>query len=248
MSVVSFEGFVPPARYDSLPWTSVRIEEASVSTGPWALIDTFALSPVDSDPSEPMERDFTTENATLTEGWYRLIFVDATADTSLPSDPIQNVTTIAEDVRPSQAELGSLMRARTRIPGGTLQGYFGDNTNPTGEQAREQLDFATDLVLTKLGMDIAPRFFRMVRRAILLKAAALIELTYYPEQANDDQSAYSLYQAQYTELIAALTDALLGNEPGGSAGAGKGGFGMIPIVGRTGYVTDANGVAVNGTA
>lgn len=73
--VVSFSGYRPGVRYDDVAWTTVRIEEAAASNGPWAAIDTQALVP-DVDPALPSSRDLTTDQATLAEGWYRLVWVD----------------------------------------------------------------------------------------------------------------------------------------------------------------------------
>jgi hypothetical protein len=89
--VISFEDFVPSARYDSLPWTEARIEEAATLDGTYALIDTIALSPLDADPSNPAARDFTTQLGTADELWYRIIFADADGDESEPTSPIQNI-------------------------------------------------------------------------------------------------------------------------------------------------------------
>lgn len=75
--IVSLEGFVPPPRYDSLPWTHARIEESTTSsTGPWSTVGTPTLSPLDSDPANPQARNFTVTVATAT-GWYRVVWLDA---------------------------------------------------------------------------------------------------------------------------------------------------------------------------
>lgn len=89
--VITFENYRPVPRYDSLPWTQARIEEATTATGTFTAIETQALSPVDADPENPATRDFTTEEATDTPGlWYRIVFVDANSDESLPTAPVQN--------------------------------------------------------------------------------------------------------------------------------------------------------------
>jgi hypothetical protein len=89
--VVSFDGFTPPARFDDLAWQEVRIEEAPVPSGPWTLIDTLTLDPVDDDPADPQARNLTTEQASdEPDLWYRLVFVDADGDTSLATSPLQN--------------------------------------------------------------------------------------------------------------------------------------------------------------
>lgn len=93
--VVSFTGYTPPARYDDEPWTQVKIEEAAASTGTWAAIDTQDISPVDSDPADPEPHNFTTANATGPDLWYRLTYLDAAANASSPTTPVQNSTVTA---------------------------------------------------------------------------------------------------------------------------------------------------------
>jgi hypothetical protein len=93
--VITFENYRPTPRYDSIPWTEVRVYEAATATADdvdWTLIDTITLSPVDADPSDPAARDITTELASDTEElWYRLVFVDATGDTLVPTVAVRNV-------------------------------------------------------------------------------------------------------------------------------------------------------------
>lgn len=107
--VVSLEDFRPSPRYDSLPWTEARIEEGTASVGPWVVLETQALSPVDADPANPAYRSFTTQLGTDEELWYRIVFLDASGDTGLPTFPVQN---IADDrpVYASVSELASLLR------------------------------------------------------------------------------------------------------------------------------------------
>jgi hypothetical protein len=89
--VVSFVGWTPPERFDGNPWTDAQIEEAPDPTdGPWTLIDTIALSPLDADPTDPVLRSLTTSNGTTADQWYRVIFVDASSGTSEPTTPVQN--------------------------------------------------------------------------------------------------------------------------------------------------------------
>lgn len=85
----SFKGYRPPPRYPDTtgPWTEARIDEGPAQGGPWTELDTITLDPVDVDPENPRDRNFTVENATLEEGWYRVVFLDASGDTA-PSDPV----------------------------------------------------------------------------------------------------------------------------------------------------------------
>lgn len=94
--VISFEDYQPTPRFDDIAWTQARIDEGDSSTGPWNTIDTIDLDPVDSDPSHPAVRSFTTENASDTPAlWYRIVFLDASSDQAQPTDPIQNIAPAA---------------------------------------------------------------------------------------------------------------------------------------------------------
>jgi hypothetical protein len=108
--VVSFERYRPVARYDGLPWTQVRIEESATEDGTFVGIETIALSPVDTDPTDPQARSFTTELANDGELWYRVVFVDANGDESVATDPIQNTDVI--DAYATAPELARILKIR----------------------------------------------------------------------------------------------------------------------------------------
>lgn len=119
--VISFEDFTPVARYDGIAWTQVQIEESVSEDGPWTVIDTQTFAVVDADPSLPASRSFTTELASDTEGlWYRLIFLDATGDDTLPTTPIQNVasevTFPAASAYATVTELARILKIRDPQP------------------------------------------------------------------------------------------------------------------------------------
>lgn len=115
--VVTLTGYTPTPRFDSVPWTEARIEEGTTSDGPWTQIDVITLDPVDPDPSDPLERNFTTDEASDTIGlFYRIIFADAGGATLQPTVPVQNV---AQTVRDSYADLDELFRIlQIRTPSG----------------------------------------------------------------------------------------------------------------------------------
>jgi len=107
--VVSLEDFRPSPRYDGEPWTDAQIYEGTASTGPFTLLETIPITPVDADPENPAYRNFTTDLGTADELWYYIVFVDADASTGQPTSPIQNVA----DDRPVYApvsELAQLLR------------------------------------------------------------------------------------------------------------------------------------------
>lgn len=89
--VVTFVGYRPPQRFDSIPWTKARIEEASTEAGTYTQLEEINLTPVDADPSQPQARSFTTEDGTAVDYWYRIVWADGTGDTSVPTTPVQNI-------------------------------------------------------------------------------------------------------------------------------------------------------------
>ncbi len=98
--VITLTNYRPVQRYDGMPWVSVIIEEAAVSTGPWEEIDAQPLDPVDNDPTDPLARSFTTAQAQIESGWYRITFVD-NDDNRQPTNPVHSSPLIptALDVR-----------------------------------------------------------------------------------------------------------------------------------------------------
>lgn len=77
--VISFTDYTAIPRYDEIPWAGVYIEERALDTPTWTLIDTINFSPVDIDPAKPRARNFSTSNVTITEGYVRVVFFDASA-------------------------------------------------------------------------------------------------------------------------------------------------------------------------
>jgi hypothetical protein len=92
--VITLTGYQPPARYDELPWTIARIQQASTETGSYTLVEDVTLDPVDTDPSQPQTRSFTTELGTAGD-WFRVVWVDGDGDLSDPTDPVQQASGVA---------------------------------------------------------------------------------------------------------------------------------------------------------
>lgn len=91
--IVTFVDYTPVIRYDGIPWETAQIEEAATNSdddSDWTLIDTYTLTPVDADPENPASRNFTTNQGTDVEQWYRVRFFDANGDSSEYTEAIQN--------------------------------------------------------------------------------------------------------------------------------------------------------------
>ncbi len=93
--IVSFADYTPPVRFDGIPWQTARIEESDAVDGTWTAIDTILFSPVDSDPSRPASRSFTTVAGTDVNLWYRVVFADTIDGESIPTAPLQNRDVVA---------------------------------------------------------------------------------------------------------------------------------------------------------
>ncbi len=222
--VVSFTDIAPPIRYDGRGWTTVRIAQASVLAGPWTVIDTQLLT-VDADPSNPAARNITTSQATTQEGFFTLTFIDATGATSQPQMQVMNQPS---EIRPTVAELGAFMRSRTVIAGsgGNEAGTFNANTRPTAAEADLIIDQAVDAVLMQTGAEIPDRLIAQSRYAVLLYAAQLVELTFYRNEVNRDQSAYAQYEQLFKDTIAGLRGAIADMDPASP----QAGFWSVPTL------------------
>lgn len=83
----TFENYRPPRRYDDLPFVAADVMESATRDGSYALVEAITLDPVDADPSDPASRDFTTNDATLADGWYIVRWRDGDGAT-FDADPV----------------------------------------------------------------------------------------------------------------------------------------------------------------
>lgn len=108
---------------------------------------------------------------------------------------------------PNQDEVGILIRARTYDVNGNELGTFSQDTTPTDIQVARLIDVAASDVAIEVGTsfhDNADQEFA-ARRAVALRAAMLVELSYFQEQVNSDQSAYPQLAEMYADVIAKLS-------------------------------------------
>lgn len=201
MRVITFTDYVPIARFDGTPWTQVEVHEASAVEGPWVLLETQALSPVDANPADPQSRNITTELATLTNGWYQLIFLDATGDEQNPTQPIQNLEEGAALYTPTIAEVGALLRTRTKDTAGNEIGTFTANTRPTALQVDVLSRQAANKLSTIIGDAIPEDLLEDASELAAIRTAMLVELSYFPEQVAAKRSPYAEYKELWDEAV-----------------------------------------------
>lgn len=215
--VVSLEGFTPGQRYDDQPWTQARIEQATARSGPFTAIETVTFADPDADPMAPKTRDFTTDLATIAQGWFRVVFLDPTGaeqDSAAVYFP-------GGGSRPTVEEVGALIRARTKTSlsgGGTEVGTFNANTRPTGDEVTSMIERIDSSLAVRLGANLPEVVWPAVRETIALKAAMWVERARQPEQISDTQSAYSELKEEYEEAWTALRESVReagsGEDPG----------------------------------
>jgi hypothetical protein len=164
------------------------------------LIDTIALVH-DADPKNPAPRSFTTDNATLEEGWYLITFFDASGNDALPVEPIHNLPENSLPYTPTVEDVAHLIMSRTKDNLGNEVGTFNANTRPTFQQASEIIQQAVSDVTTIIDDDIPEASFDDAEQAIALRAAMLIERSYFAEQVNSNRSPYPLLRADYEVLM-----------------------------------------------
>lgn len=199
--IVTLTDYTPPIREDDTAWTTALLYEAALQTGPFILIDTFTLSPVDADPSNPATRSFTTDEATIqTGGWYQLVWQDASTDQA-STPPVQNLAS-PRAWRPLVSDVGQLLSARTVDSNGTRQGTFTADTSPTYQQAMAVVDKAVSKLEAKFGPVMLPELVGSAQNVVALRAAMLVELSYFGDQINAGRSPYAQLEELYKEAIA----------------------------------------------
>lgn len=121
--VHSFDDVTPPARFDSVPWTRVRVEESATESGTFTEIAALAVAN-DPTPETPNPIDVTVATATLERAWFRFRFdTGASSATSPYTAPVFSPS--SEDV----ATFASTSDITTRL----------DRTLTAGQQAQVAL-------------------------------------------------------------------------------------------------------------
>jgi hypothetical protein len=120
------------------------------------------------------------------------------------------------DFTPTVAEVGALLRARTKDPFGNELGTFKDDTTedsddgtrPSETEATEEIANAVEEVAGHIGtldddLDVGncdlAKLRNRAKKLTVLYAALLIELGYFPEQIGTDRSPYDRLKDLYDE-------------------------------------------------
>lgn len=129
------------------------------------------------------------------------------------------------DYQPTVESVAAFLRARTKTRGGAEAGTFStedaadkDITRPTAAQVLVEVDNALSDVSGAIGVDIPEQYREQARRVAGLRAALLIELTYFPEQVATNRSPYAQLKELYDEYWENLLTAMgISTDTGGGA-------------------------------
>lgn len=204
MAVVRTFAYVrPPARGDGVKFTSVRIEEAEDNDGTpgddWLELETqaLALEPVTRTAAEPVRRRITVEG-TRDVAWYRLGWIAGSGAVAYSDAFLCRPAPIVADV-------ARLLRARTRDDFGNETGMFTADTRPTAREVEQMLVVGMTDVNGRLAPWIPDNFLHVRNQIVALRAAALIEGSFFPEEDGDDNAPpSSRYIAMAEAELAAL--------------------------------------------
>lgn len=126
---------------------------------------------------------------------------------------------------PSPDDVAVLLRSRTTDAGSNEVGIFTDTTTPKREQVELQIKEVVDEVYPKFGQHIPDALGEeknalrnAAKRAVTLGAAALIEISFFPEQVATGRSPYKLLQERFEKSVKdiekGISDLASGDEPG----------------------------------
>jgi hypothetical protein len=134
-----------------------------------------------------------------------------------------------DPLAPTLAQVGAILRARTKDSEGVEHGTFTANTRPTDSEAQQLIDVAVGLVHVAVGQvpDASPCASGAWVVAAL-GAACLIEKSYWPEQIATARSAYEQYWTEYQSALSGLARCL-GVTTNGEGGAVSYEWGQVPV-------------------
>lgn len=112
-----------------------------------------------------------------------------------------------EAVRPSVDEVAILLRTRTVTEGGHELDTFTEDTRPTAVEVERVVDHVVDEVLGQLPDRVDVGWYPPISRVIALRAAAVIEVSFFREQANETAPAWA---ARFATDLDALRDLIAG--------------------------------------
>ena len=104
---------------------------------------------------------------------------------------------------PTVDQVAELLRARTNVMG-SERGTFDADTRPTADQVGALITTAAQDVVAHVSSEVPAEYAPEATRLTALRAAALIEASFFPDQLDTDRSAHRQYTAMYLSGVQAL--------------------------------------------
>lgn len=188
MITISLSGYKPSPRFDGTTWRTYKVQESLTKNGPWVDLQSAALSPLDSDPTNPAVRNFTVNTDTI-DGWYRVVFADLLLDEEY-TIPRWNHQGPNVNYLPTVDQVARKILSRTKDNRGNLGGTFTASTTPTDEQVEQIIFDAVKPIADVIGDIVPDELLDDAQDVVALKAAMQVELSFYPDQVNTGRSIY----------------------------------------------------------
>lgn len=142
----------------------------------------------------------------------------------------------AAEYAPTVAEVAAYIRARTKDPNGVELGTFTADTRPTDAEVTTIIQNAAGKVAARFGDTVAAPLAFAAREVVALRAAMIVELSFFGDQIQAGRSPYTelkdLYEENYQQLLDARlalgADLLAGTDDDTSA-AGLPSFAFPPF-------------------
>jgi hypothetical protein len=137
--------------------------------------------------------------------------------------------------KPTPDDVATILRARTKDLTGTELGTFTADTRPTDTEVARIIDLAYAEVTGRCGLYIGSSCAAGAKSLVVIRAAAWIELSYFPEQVRSDRSVYAELVAQFDPGVQAVMDCVAGNvpDPGDADSNATFRFGVLDVHGWT---------------
>jgi hypothetical protein len=137
--------------------------------------------------------------------------------------------------KPTPDDVATILRARTKDLTGTELGTFTADTRPTDTEVARIIDLAYAEVTGRCGLYIGSSCAAGAKSLVVIRAAAWVELSYFPEQVRSDRSVYAELVAQFDPGVQAVMDCVAGNvpDPGDADSNATFRFGALDVHGWT---------------
>jgi hypothetical protein len=118
----------------------------------------------------------------------------------------------------SVEDVASLLRARTKDDSGNEVGNFNADTRPTDSEVEDLIAQAAAMVAAVANGDVPSRLVPFGQNVVALRTAMMVELTYWPEQVQRENSPYQHLREMFVDALEAFKVALA--DSGGVRGYG----------------------------